>query len=118
MDLADVAAALADFAPEPLAPDAFVVGRLLLAFCNPSLPPDEWPLPDPSGRYVLVLDDGDPAALHLVAVGVRLFASSRPVQRQIADNKHLLPVGFEAAVRRRPYCRYRVVSGWRIEAPR
>ena len=52
MDLADVAAALADFAPEPLAPDAFVVGRLLLAFCAPSLPPDEWPLPDPSGRYV------------------------------------------------------------------
>ena len=78
MDPAAVAAALADFAPVPLAPDAFVVGRLLLAFCAPSLPPDEWPLPDPSGRYVLVLDDGDPAALHLVAVGVRLFASSRP----------------------------------------
>ena len=82
----------APFYVEPLPVDSFAIGRVFWAFCHPALNPDERPVPNPEGRWILVVDprDGSDEGLHSVAVGVRRWGESW--RRVMADNAHREPV--------------------------
>lgn len=82
----------APFYVEPLPVDSFAIGRVFWAFCHPALNPDERPLPNPEGRWILAVDprDGSDEDLHSVAVGVRRWGESW--RRVMADNAHREPV--------------------------